>query len=81
MEEKGGLTHHQIIREDFFKNGIIIESRTVIFSKSVTSISKSVILKEKENRFIYSVGISAQDRTFEVYRPLANYIIDSVRYY
>lgn len=81
LEEKGGLTDYQIIREDFFKNGIIIESKEIIFSKPVTSISKSVISKKADQGFIYSVGISAQDRIFEAYRPLANYIIDSVRCY
>jgi len=81
MAEKGGLTDYQIIREDFFENGVILESRLVIFGKAITSISKLVILKEADRGFIYSVGISAGERIFEDYRPVANYIIDSVQYY
>jgi len=81
MEEKGGLTSWQTIREDFFENGIMLESKLVIFGKTNTSISKSLILKENDKGFIYSVGISAGERIFEDYRLVANYIIDSIRYY
>jgi len=81
MEKEGGLTDLQIIREEFFENGILMESKMIIFGQSVTSISKSIILRKKAEGFIYSVGISAPEQIFEDYRPLANYIIDSVRYY
>ncbi|MBZ9569788.1 hypothetical protein KJA16_02600 [Patescibacteria group bacterium] len=94
MEKEGGLTNLQIIREEFFENGILLESKMIIFGQSVTSISKSIILRLQPTRhppasdagpsgqgFIYSVGISAKEQIFEDYRPLAHYIIDSIRYY
>jgi len=81
MEEKGGLTSYQTIREDFFENGVILESKSILFGQTLTSISKSVILRKGDEGFIYSVGISALEKIFEDYRPLANYVIDSVRYY
>lgn len=81
MERKGGLTNFWIIREDFFENGIILESKLSIFGTSITSISKSVILREKNRGFIYSVGISGPEKIFEDYRLLANYVINSVCYY
>jgi hypothetical protein len=81
MEEKGGLTSWQTIKEDFFENGVILESRLVIFGMATTSISKSVIIEENGKGFIYSVGISAGERIFEDYRLVANYIIDSISYY
>jgi len=81
MKREGGLTHYQIIREDFFEQGVILESKTIIFSKATTSISKSIIVRSKDKGFIYSVGISAPERIFEDYRLLAEHVIDSVRYY
>lgn len=81
MERKGGLTNFWLIREDFFENGIILESKSSIFGTSITSISKSVILREENTGFIYSVGISAPEKIFEDYRLLANYVINSVCYY
>lgn len=81
MTEKGGLTNYQIIREDFFENGVILELKMVIFGKAIASISKSVISKGTDRGDIYSVGISAGERIFEDYRPVANYIVDSAQYY
>ena len=81
MEEKGGLTFWQNIREDFFENEVILESKVVIFGRTTVSISKSVLFREAAKGIIYSVGISAEERIFEDYRPVANYIIDSIRYY
>ena len=81
MEREGGLTNLQIIREDFFENGILLESKMPIFGQAITSISKSIIFKKGDEGFIYSVGILAPEQIFEDYRLLANYIIDSIRYY
>lgn len=81
MEREGGLTNLQIIREDFFENGVILESKQIIFDQPITSISESIIIKKENKGFIYSVGISAREQIFEDYKPLADYIIDSVRYY
>jgi len=81
MREQGGLTDYQVIREIFFENGISLELRIVIFGQSVSSVSKSVIIREGDREFIYSIAVSAQEKTFEDYRLLADYIMDSVRYY
>lgn len=81
LQEKGGLTDWQIIREDFFENGILLESKMIIFGRAITSISKSIILRKGDEGFIYSVGISAKEQIFEDYRLLVNYTIDSIRYY
>ena len=81
MEKEGGLSALQIVREEFFENGVTHELKVIILGKTITSISKSIILKERDRGFIYSVGIAASDRIFEDYRPLADYIIDSIRYY
>lgn len=81
MTEKGGLTDCQIIRESFFENGVIVESKVVIFGEAITSISKSIIFRKKDRGYIYSVGISGQEKIFEDYRLLANYLIDSIQYY
>ncbi|MFZ3137574.1 MAG: hypothetical protein WA126_09315 [Thermodesulfovibrionales bacterium] len=81
LKEKGGLTSWQNIREDFFENGVILESKVVIFGKATASISELIILREGDRRYIYSIGISAEERIFEDYLLLANYIIDSISYY
>lgn len=81
LKEQGGVTERQLIREKFFENGILIESRSIIFGTSYTSIQKSIIVNEDSSPFIYSVGVSAKSEVFEDYRPLAEYIISSVRYY
>ncbi|MCP6719143.1 MAG: hypothetical protein KJI71_02825 [Patescibacteria group bacterium] len=81
LEEEGRLTDWLIIKEQFFENGILIESKMVIFGTTIASIQKSIIVNENNSRFIYSVGISGRDRTFEDYRSLAEYITDSMRYY
>ncbi|MFQ6084173.1 MAG: hypothetical protein ACE5WD_12575 [Candidatus Aminicenantia bacterium] len=81
MEREGGLTNLQIIKEDFFENGVMLESKAIIFGKAITSISKSIILRSRDKGFIYSVGISAPDWIFEDYRALAEYVINSGRYY
>lgn len=81
MEKEGGLTNLQIVREYFFENGIILESQMTIFGQPQTSISKSIIVKKEDKGFIYSVGISARKQIFEDYRPLADYVINSIRSY
>lgn len=81
MEREGGLSDLEIIREEFFENGVLIESKSMIFGKSITSISKSIIIKKEDKGFIYSFGISAREQIFEDYRSLAKYISDSTRYY
>ena len=82
LREEGGLIDYQIIREEFFENGIFLESRKVLFGQRITSFSKSIILRKEENKaFLYSVGISSREQIFEDYRLLGKYIIDSVSYY
>lgn len=78
MEREGGLTNLQVIREDFFENGIVLELKSSIFGMPITSISKSIILRNGGVGFIYSVGISGPEKTFEDYKLLTNYIIDSI---
>lgn len=81
LEEKGGILDVEVIREEFFENGVLVELRVVVSGVTNTSIQKSIIVNENNSRFIYSVGISAQAEIFEDYRLLAEYIISSTRYY
>lgn len=81
LEEKGEVTEWDLITEKFFENGVLIESKVVVFGTTNASIQKSIIVTEDNSRFIYSVGISAQEEVFEYYRPLVKSILDSIRYY
>ena len=81
LEEKGEVTGWDLITEKFFENGVLIESKVVVFGTINVSIQKSIIVTEDNSRFIYSVGISAQEEIFEYYRPLVKSILDSIRYY
>ena len=81
LEEKGEVTEWDLITEKFFENGVLIESKVVVFGTTNASIQKSIIVTEDNSRFIYSVGVSAQEEVFEYYRPLVKSILDSIRYY
>lgn len=81
LEEKGEVTEWDLITEKFFENGVLIESKVVVFGATNASIQKSIIVTEDNSRFIYSVGISAQEEIFKYYRPLVKSILDSIRYY
>ena len=81
LEERGEVTEWDLITEKFFENGVLIESKVVVFGTTNASIQKSIIVTEDNSRFIYSVGISAQEEIFEYYRPLVKSILDSIRYY
>ena len=80
LEEKGTLTHWQIVREDFFESGVLIESVAIVGTTN-NSIQKSVFINEGGSLFIYSVGITAHEKIFNDYRPLAEHIMNSVNYY
>ena len=80
LEKEGGVIDWQVVKERFFENGVLLESKIFFYGSTICSIQKSVIIVENNSRFIYSVGISAEERLFEDYRPLAEYIIDSVYY-
>lgn len=81
MEREGGLENFQLISEDFFEDGVILESKASIFGKLTFSISKSIFWKRGNEGFIYSVGISGPDWIFKDYQPLVKYIVNSVRCY
>lgn len=81
LKEKGEVTEWDLITEKFFENGVLIESKVVVFGATNASIQKSIIVTEDNSRFIYSVGISAKEEIFEYYRPLVKSILDSIRYY
>ena len=81
LEDEGRLTDWLIIKEQFFENGVLIESKMVIFGINIASMQKSIIVYENDSRFIYSVGVSSQEKTFEDYKLLAEYIMESIHYY
>lgn len=81
LEEQGSLEEWYLIREMFFENGVLVESKVVVFGTTITSLQKSIIVYEDNSRFIYSVGISAREQTFEDYRSLIEFVMNSVRYY
>jgi hypothetical protein len=81
LEERGEVTEWDLITEKFFENGVLIESKVVVFGTTNASIQKSIIVTEDNSRFIYSVGVSAQEEVFGYYRPLVKSILDSIRYY
>ena len=81
LKEQGGLEDWYLIRERFFESGVLVESRVVTFGTPITSMQKSIIVYENDSRFIYSVGISAQENIFEDYRLLVEFVMNSIRYY
>lgn len=81
LEEQGGLEDWYLIRERFFESGVLVESKVVTFGTPITSMQKSIIVYEDNSRFIYSVGISAQENIFEDYRSLVEFVMNSIRYY
>lgn len=81
LEEQGSLEDWYLIREMFFENGVLVESKVVVFGTTITSLQKSIIVYEDNSRFIYSVGISAREQIFKDYRLLIEFVMNSVRYY
>lgn len=81
LKEQGGLEDWYLIRERFFESGALVESKVVTFGTPITSMQKSIIVYEDDSRFIYSVGLSAQENIFEDYRSLVEFVMNSVRYY
>lgn len=79
MEREGGLEKLQVVKEDFFENGLILEQKAVIFGQPVTSLSELMIQKSGAKSFIYTVSISASELLFEDYRLVANHIIESIK--
>ena len=53
LKEKGGLSDYQIIREEFFENGVLLKTKMTIFGQDVTAISKSIVSKETDRGGIY----------------------------
>lgn len=81
LKKQGGLEEWYLIRERFFESGVLVESQVVTFGTPITSMQKSIIVYENNSRFIYSVGVSAQENIFEDYRSSVEFIMNSVRYY
>jgi hypothetical protein len=81
LEKEGNVTDFQVIREIFFEDGILLESKMNFLGMSITSLQMSIIIPDNDFQSIYSVGISAREKTFEDYRALAEYTISSIRHY